>query len=292
MLGTRGYRACHRHPRGQVAVIEEMVLGEPDEIESEPVEHNNLFHDRGVQARHVHARFRRVAEIVDGADAKGWTHDAWSPLVRMFAGSVQPRGLGHHLDGLGLTRSHAERIRAAVLPGAVAFAYARRWADQRFQIDPLVRHGSDGFVLVAGEVQFLDALGDVAEPAPDHDVVVKILGPVTHAAHIQRYLRLQARQRPFHVAVDLNMHGGLDGEILQALAVAGAPEALLQPRAVLLHGARHEAHWQPAVGDFSRQLDHRLTTCGEIDRDVGVHVQDRLQRLGEASGTFALVGQA
>jgi hypothetical protein len=31
---------------------------------------------------------------------------------------------------------------------------------------------------------------------------------------------------------------------------------------------------------------------GEIDRDVGVHVQDRLQRLGEASGAFALVGQA
>src|ERR1700676_4545793 len=153
--------------------------------------------------------------------------------------SVQPRGLGHHLDGLGLTRSHAERIRAAVLPGAVAFAYARRWADQRFQIDPLVRHGSDRFVLVAGEVQFLDALGGVAEPAPNHDGVVKILGPVTHAAHIQRHLRLQARQRPLHVAVDLNMRGGLDGEILQTLAVAGATEALLQPRAILLP-------WRPA----------------------------------------------
>src|SRR4030081_2215915 len=85
MLGTRGYRACHRHPRGQVAVIEEVVLGEPDEIESEPVEHDNLVHDRGVQARHVHARFRRVAEIVDGADAKGWTHDAWLPLTTQFS---------------------------------------------------------------------------------------------------------------------------------------------------------------------------------------------------------------
>src|SRR6266700_6040497 len=90
MLGTRGYRACHRHPRGQVTVIEEVVLGEPDEIESEPVEHDNLVHDRGVQPRHVHARFRRVAEIVDGADAKGWTHDACSPLVGMFVGSAPP----------------------------------------------------------------------------------------------------------------------------------------------------------------------------------------------------------
>jgi hypothetical protein len=76
------------------------------------------------------------------------------------------------------------------------------------------------------------------------------------------------------------MDGGLDGEILQALAVAGAAEAFLQPRAVFLHRPRHESHWQPAVRDLSRQLDHRLTAGGEIDRDVGVHVQDRLQRLG------------
>src|SRR3954468_15439208 len=56
------------------------MLGEPHEIQSEPVEHYHLVHDRGVQAWHVHARFRRVAEIVDGADAKGWTHDVlrWS----------------------------------------------------------------------------------------------------------------------------------------------------------------------------------------------------------------------
>src|SRR5438874_437350 len=83
------------------------------------------------------------------------------------------------LDGLGLARSHAERIRAAGVPGAVALADACRWADQRFQIDPLVGHGGNGFVLVAGKVQFLDAFGGVAEAPPDHDVVVKILGPVT-----------------------------------------------------------------------------------------------------------------
>src|SRR5262249_30856502 len=70
------------------AVIEEVVLGEPHEIESEPVEHDHLVHDRSVQARHVHARFWRVAGIVDGADAKAWTHDACSPLVRMFAWSA------------------------------------------------------------------------------------------------------------------------------------------------------------------------------------------------------------
>ena len=61
------------------------MLGEPHEIESEPVEHGHLVHDRGVQARHVHARFRRVAEIVDGADAKGWTHDVFLPLTTQFS---------------------------------------------------------------------------------------------------------------------------------------------------------------------------------------------------------------
>ena len=87
--GARGDRTRHRHPRRQVTVVEEVVFGEPHEIESESVEHDHLVHDRGVQARHVYAGFRRVAEIVDGADAKGWTHDACSPLVRT---SVQPRG--------------------------------------------------------------------------------------------------------------------------------------------------------------------------------------------------------
>src|ERR1035437_2293304 len=82
--------------------------------------------------------------------------------------SVQPCGLGHHLDGLGLARSYAEQISAAVLPGAVAFADARRWTDQRFQIDPLVGHGGAGFGLGAREAQFLDALGGLADAAPDH----------------------------------------------------------------------------------------------------------------------------
>ena len=96
-----------------------------------------------------------------------------------FRRLIQSCRLGHHLDGLRLVRSHAERIRAAVLPGAIAFADARRWANQRFQIDPLVGHSGDGFFLVAREVEFLDALGGVAEAAPDHDVVMKILGAVT-----------------------------------------------------------------------------------------------------------------
>src|SRR5450755_2049869 len=80
------------------------MLGEPHEIESEPIEHDHLVHDRGVQARHVHARFRRVAEIVDGADAKGWSHDARSPLVWMFAESATGVARSRNLRSSGRRR--------------------------------------------------------------------------------------------------------------------------------------------------------------------------------------------
>ena len=70
------------------------------------------------------------------------------------------------------------------------------------------RHGGDSFGLMVRGVQSLDALGGVAEAAPDHNVVVKILGPVTHPDHIERHLRLKARQHPYHVVVDLDMEGG------------------------------------------------------------------------------------
>src|SRR6516164_6857054 len=108
-----------------------MVLGEPHEIESEPVEHDHLVHDRGVQARHVHTRLRRVAEIVDGAEAKGWTHDARSPLVRMLAWSA---------TGLARARKRSRSIpvslahcpsaaRTSVQPGGLA-SMAWGWRDR------------------------------------------------------------------------------------------------------------------------------------------------------------------
>src|SRR5581483_8329347 len=84
----------------------------------------------------------------------------------------------------------------------------------------------------------------------------------------------------------------LDGEVVEALAAAGPAEALLEPGPVLRHRARHEAQRQPAVGDLGGELDGRLVAGAEIDRDVGVHVQDRLQRLAHAHGTGSRIGQA
>ena len=87
------------------------------------------------------------------------------------------------------------------------------------------------------------------------------------------------------------MRRGDDLEIVEALAVAGAREALLQPGPVFVERARHETERQPAVGDLARQAHGRLRPGAEIDRDVGVGMQDHPERLAHAGGAFALVGE-
>src|SRR5207237_21005 len=76
-----------------------------------------------------------------------------------------------------------------------------------------------------------------------------------------------------------------------APAVAAA-EALLEPGQVLRHGARRKAERQPAVGDLRGQLHGRLVAGSENDRDIGIHVQDRFQRLADAQRAFAAVWKA
>jgi len=69
---------------------------------------------------------------------------------------------------------------------------ARRGRPAIFQIDPLVGHAGDGFVLVAREVEFLDAAWRRRRSRDGTMmVVVKILGPVTHnhTADVERHLR-------------------------------------------------------------------------------------------------------
>ena len=83
----------------------------------------------------------------------------------------------------------------------------------------------------------------------------------------------------------------MDREVLEAFAVAGAAEAFFEPRPVLFHGARHETHGQPAVGDLGGELDRRFVAGRQVDRDVRVHVQDGFQRLADSHGAGPGVGQ-
>ena len=49
LLRARRHRRGDGNPRRQVAVVDEVMLGEPDEIEPEPVEPGDLIHDRGIE---------------------------------------------------------------------------------------------------------------------------------------------------------------------------------------------------------------------------------------------------
>src|SRR3546814_11843997 len=53
----------------------------------------------------------------------------------------------------------------------------------------------------------------------------------------------------------------------------------------------NEAQRQPAVGDLAGEADGRGVAGPQIDRDVRVHVQDRLQRLADAESALAGIGQ-
>ena len=62
--------AATGNPRRQVAVVDEVMLGEPDEVEAEPVEPRDLVHDRGIELLMGEARLRRIAEVVGDAEAE------------------------------------------------------------------------------------------------------------------------------------------------------------------------------------------------------------------------------
>ena len=59
-------------PGGEVAVVHEVVLGEPDQVEAQGIELGHLLEDCGVEVGRAHPRFRRGAEVVDDAHAEGW----------------------------------------------------------------------------------------------------------------------------------------------------------------------------------------------------------------------------
>ena len=114
---------------------------------------------------------------------------------------------------------------------------------------------------------------------------------MTHPADVEGFAGLEAIDRRFHVLVYIDEDAGLDFEIVPALAVAGPLEAFFEPWFVFIHRPRHKTERQPAVCDLAGQSHGRFVAGAEIDRDIRVHVQDRLQRLADAKTAFARIGQ-
>ena len=50
------------------------MLGEPDEIQSEPVEPRNLVENRRIKRRVVDSRIGRIAKVVSNAEAQRVSH--------------------------------------------------------------------------------------------------------------------------------------------------------------------------------------------------------------------------
>src|SRR6516164_116236 len=104
MPSARRHRACDRYPGRQVSVLHEMMLGEPDEVEPEPVQPLHLVEDRAVEGRMGGARIQRVPKIVHDADAElGFRHQiappndagSRSPLFNIVSGTF-PRSVPEH----------------------------------------------------------------------------------------------------------------------------------------------------------------------------------------------------
>src|SRR5215217_3423764 len=66
------------------------MLGEPDEIEPQPVEPRHLIHDRRIERLMAQARFRRIAEIVGGAQTQRLGHRRFLPSLALNIAATKP----------------------------------------------------------------------------------------------------------------------------------------------------------------------------------------------------------
>src|SRR5262245_31513638 len=185
---------------------------------------------------------------------------------------IEPGSLGHYLDRLNAARTHRQTGQPRILPAAVALFDARLRTDQRFGVDPFVGHRRRRFVLALGQVEFLDPFRRGFEAAAHHDVLVKVLIAMAHAANVESHLGFELVERGLHVITNLDVHRALNFEVLPVALAVAATKALLEPGPVFRHGAGHEPERQPAVSDLGSELYGRLIAGAQIDWDIGPHV--------------------
>src|SRR5262245_19398446 len=76
--GARGHGARDGSPRWQVAVLHEVVLGEPHEVQAELLQPHHLVEDLRVEPWRGDARVGRVAEVVHHTEAQWLTRHVLS----------------------------------------------------------------------------------------------------------------------------------------------------------------------------------------------------------------------
>ena len=112
-----------------------------------------------------------------------------------------------------------------------------------------------------------------------------------HSADIERQVGLGHLQRGTDIVGHHHGHHGANFEILPGLAAPGPGKALLDGGAISLQRAGYEIERDPAIGDLRREPHVGLGARAEPDGDIGIHVQDRCQRLADPHGAFSGEGQ-
>ena len=100
---------------------------------------------------------------------------------------------------------------------------------------------------------------------------------------------IAARSSPATSSVIRTLHPAWISSVSSERPDRAAPRSSVGPVAVRVR--RREAHRHPAVGDLGGERDVGRAPGGDEDRHVGVGVQDRLERLADADGVGAVVGE-
>src|SRR5262245_41890451 len=136
--------------------------------------------------------------------------------------------LRHHAHGVRRPRPHDESGDAGALPRGQSLADARLRAAERDLVHEGVRHRGGGVLLLAGKVEVLDALGLALVAVAGDQLVVEVLPPRSHAAHVERELRLDPRTAGRHVVAHHHRHRGRHVEAVQRLAAPRGAKARVE----------------------------------------------------------------
>src|SRR2546430_3517419 len=177
----------------------------------------------------------------------------------------------------GLDVGHEERDRQCGDAGGSVFTHTGgdpvNRAEQAGAVDELQRYGGGRVPVPFGQVQLLYLVGGLGVPHPDGELVVEVLVPAAHPAHVQGGVPAHQLGAGGHVLAHHHRYGGHD---VEAVERRGGPGPAGGDRGELLGGVLGgEEHRQPAVGQLPGQLQVPGADGGEVGRDP-------LARRGEA----------
>src|SRR5215470_7399356 len=155
-----------------------------------------------------------------------------SPCAVMAACTFSTAGLttlehelGHQVERLGLHRATDECGDARVLPPRQPLADALLRPAECDLVDEGVGHRGRRLVLLATQIEILDAPGVALVAVATHELVVEVLAARAHAAHVKGQARLHHRAAGRRVRAQHDRHRGRHVEARERLAATRGLEA-------------------------------------------------------------------